>query len=55
MFPAHIPPELADHLRRIGIALPPPAKPGHATATAPADIPPPLAPAVFDADGEPDF
>jgi hypothetical protein len=27
MFPAAIPPELAAHLREIGINLPPPAKP----------------------------
>jgi hypothetical protein len=48
MFPAHMPPELARHLRDIGIALPPPAKPRD-------PAPQPLAPARFGADGEPDF
>lgn len=47
MFPAHMPPELAAHLRAIGIALPPPAKPREPL--------PQLPPARFDADGEPNF
>jgi hypothetical protein len=50
MFPAHMPPELARHLRYIGFVLSPPAEP-----RAPAPQPQPLPPARFDADGQPDF
>jgi hypothetical protein len=48
MFPAHMPPELAAHLRDMGIAMPAPAK-----SREPA--PQPLPPVRFDADGEPNF
>jgi hypothetical protein len=47
MAPAPIPPELARHLRDIGVALPAPAKPREPI--------PPLPPVTFDADGEPNF
>ena len=50
MFPAFVPPELARHLRDMGVILSPPAKP-----RAPDPQPQPLPPARFDADGQPDF